>query len=56
VYEGVKYNKPLQIIELTEDMKVSEVRRGDAGGKDFVFNILPAKDKEAQWLCASSEN
>lgn len=56
VYEGVKYNKPLQIIELTDEMRVSEVRRGDAGGKDFVFTILPAKEKEPQWLCASSEN
>ena len=37
VYQGQQYNKPMKIIELNEDMAVSEIRRADASGKDYVF-------------------
>jgi len=55
VYKGHDYNKPLQIIEISEHMKVAELSKKDAGGKQHVFQLTPGQDKQAIVLSASTQ-
>jgi len=55
VYKGHDYNKPLQIIEISEDMKVAELSKKDTGGKQNVFQLTPGQDKQAIVLSASTQ-
>ena len=55
IYKGHDYNKPLQIIEISEDMKVAELSKKDTGGKQNVFQLTPGQDKQAIVLSASTQ-
>jgi hypothetical protein len=55
IYKGVKYNKPIQIITLTEDMSVREVRKSDINGKAFVFSVDPGKGQPEDLFAATNE-
>ena len=59
IYQGQQYNKPNKIIELTEEMTVSEVRKADINGKEFVFQLTTTEastgTKNTEWLAAASE-
>ena len=55
VYKGHDYNKPLQIIEISEDMKVAELSKKDAGGRQNVFQLTPGQEKPAVVLSASTQ-
>lgn len=39
IYQDQQYNKPIKIIELTEEMSIQEIRKADIGGKAFVFAL-----------------
>jgi len=36
-------------------MKISEIRRADANGKQFVISVTPSPGVQDEWLSASSE-
>ena len=55
IYKGHDYNKPLQIIEISEDMKVAELSKKDTGGRQNVFQLTPGQDKQAIVLSASTQ-
>ena len=56
IYKDQKFDKPSQVLELTEDLVLKEVRKGDCQGKTHVFTLQPSKDKPAEWFSASSES
>lgn len=49
----------MKIIELSEDMTISEVRKADINGKEFVFMLSTtqpsASVKTTEWLSAANE-
>jgi len=55
VYKGQKYNKPIQIITLTEEIQIREVRKADMNGKEFVLSLDPGKGQTEEFLSASNE-
>ena len=55
VYKGQKYNKPLMVVELSEDLEIKEMRKADVDGKQFVMQLLPSKEVQPLLLAASSE-
>lgn len=55
VYKGQKYNKPLMVVELGEELAIKEMRKADVDGKQFVMQLLPNKDAQPLHLAASSD-
>ena len=45
IYKNQKYNKPEQVLELSEDLEYKELRKKDADGKANVFSLCPGKGK-----------
>lgn len=48
----------MKIIELNEEMTISEIRKADANGKEFVFQLttteLSSGTKTSEWLAAAT--
>ena len=58
MYQGQQYNKPMKIIELSEDLAVAEVRRADANGKEYAFSLTTGSEsagRTTEWLAAATE-
>jgi hypothetical protein len=54
LYAGQNYSKPLEVLELTSDLKIREIRRAESNGKAHVFEICC--NKEQVMLCAATES
>ena len=45
IYKDNNYSKPQYVIDLSEDIKVEEVRKSDVKGKQLVIALTSGKDK-----------
>ena len=45
LYAGQNYSKPLEVLELTSDLKIREIRRAESNGKAHVFEICCNKEQ-----------
>ena len=56
VYKGQKYNKPLHIIDLKDDLKIHEVKKSEVNGKAFVMSLTPSgAAKDQMFFAATTE-
>ena len=56
VYAGQNYSKPLEIYEITNQLKIREIRKADINGKENVLEITANNDQPALMLSAATES
>lgn len=53
---GQSYTKPERVLTFTADMTYKELRKAEAGGKEFVVSLTPAKDHQVIMVAAAGSN
>ena len=53
---GQSYTKPERILTFTADMTYKELRKAEAGGKEFVVGLTPSKDHQVIMVATAGKN